>query len=110
MTMNKTLHYVPDAPYRKTVCEVDLIGLTGESSTNGGFTSQPDAVRGCEVCLKAAAEDLSDVDGEHSSSCLQCGQKITATGGVAWRSAIHSPCPHCGSNGWWAHDVLHQLR
>ena len=97
--MYKKVHYIPDAPYKKTVCDVDLIDSTGVSSTGVGTTDQPGAVRGCEVCLEAAAEDLADVDGEHSSSCRYCGQTISVTGGVAWRRAIHSPCPKCQHDG-----------
>ena len=94
--MYKKVHYIPDAPVYKSVCDVDLLDLT-----DVGYTDQPGKVRGCEVCLEAASEDLADVDVEHSSSCLQCGQTISATGGVAWRRAIRSPCPKCQHDGWY---------
>ena len=101
LKMFKKVHYIPSALVYKSVCGVDLVGLTGVSSTIAGYNSEPGEVRGCEVCLEAAAEDLADVDWEHSSRCRYCGQTISATGGVAWRRAIHSPCPKCQRDGWY---------
>ena len=91
------IHYVPGAPRRKSVCDVDLLGF---SSVH--WTDDPDRVRGCEVCLEAAKEDLADVDCEHADVCQHCGQEITAVGGVQWRCAIHANCPRCERDRWFS--------
>ena len=66
----------------------------------GSYTDDPHKVRGCKVCVGAAAEDLADKDGEHMGVCLYCHEEITAVGGVAWRRATNSSCPCCGIDRW----------
>ena len=84
------------------LCEEDIIFICGIEAVAalGNYTDAPSSVRGCKPCLDAAAEDLADVDGEHSRSCRYCGREITVIGGVQWRRAIHAPCPHCRRKGW----------
>ena len=48
------------------------------------YTYEPEAVVGCTPYLELVVEDLTDHH-IHQGTCLHCGDKIGAQGGVEWR-------------------------
>ncbi len=73
--------------------------LCGNESHLAVYTNDANQVAGCVDCLLLIAEDLDD-DNQYAGRCLHCRQEISAQGGVAWRKAVRSPCPHCDRAGW----------
>ena len=97
--MTPIVHYAPgDASTLSG--DVSILCGNNAGAADGTYTDVPNGVRGCEICLKAVAEDLADKDGQHMGVCFYCQEEITAVGGVAWRRATNSLCPCCGIDGW----------
>ena len=85
--MSNAIHY---APAGRPLCD---------SEEREVLTANAALVAGCDECEELAAEDLAD-NNEYRGRCLHCRREVAALGGVAWRRAVRSPCPHCRRAGW----------
>ena len=84
----EVVHYAPgDSP----LCGEDVVGVM--------YAYEPETVAGCIECIDLAIADLKDRD-YHQGTCMHCGEKVGANGGVEWRRVVRRPCPHCGRASW----------